>query len=205
MKISLESVSKRYQRHWVFKGVSGIYEPAGRYAILGKNGSGKSTLLRIIAGMQPPSAGKLLYDGNGTRIEPAEVFRHISFCAPGMELPEELTLEEFLDFHFTYKRLRPGFSIQSVIEATGLGRAAYKPIGDYSSGMKQRVKLAQAFFADTPAILLDEPCTNLDEAGVQQYLDWIEAYTKGRTVIVASNDTREYAFCEYRMLMSDYQ
>jgi ABC-type multidrug transport system ATPase subunit len=71
--------------------------------------------------------------------------------------------------------------------------------------MRQRVKLAQAFFSDTPVLLLDEPCTNLDEAGVQQYLDWIAEYTNDRTVIVASNDTREYSFCEHRMLMSNYQ
>ncbi len=205
MRISLEGVSKRYQRHWVFREVSVRYEPGSRSAILGKNGSGKSTLLRIIAGMQPPSAGKMTYEKTGKIVDPAKVFQHVSFCAPGMELPEELTLLEFLEFHFTYKRLMPGHTLNSIIESTGLSRSSGKPIGDYSSGMKQRVKLAQAFFADTPVLLLDEPCTNLDEAGVQQYGEWIAACTAGRTVIVASNDMREYSFCEQRMLMSDYQ
>lgn len=204
MKIFLEQVSKRYQRHWVFKGISTEYKAGGRYAILGQNGSGKSTLLRIIAGIQPPSSGKLWYESEGKNIEQAKLFRHVSFCAPGMDLPEELTLGEFLKFHFTYKPIIPGFSIASLIEVTGLQRAAHKPIGDYSSGMKQRVKLAQAFFSQTPLLLLDEPCTNLDAAGVAQYLDWVAHYTAGRTVIVASNDTREYAFCEERMMMSDY-
>jgi len=205
MKISLEAVSKRYQRYWVFKDVSTTYEAGGRYAILGQNGSGKSTLLRIIAGIQPPSKGKVFYRSGDTMLEQTNVFRHISFCAPGMELPDELTMEEFLNFHFTYKALLPGFSVKSIIEATGLSRAAYKPISEYSSGMKQRVKLAQAIFSDTPILLLDEPCTNLDEAGVLQYRDWIADYAKGRTVIVASNDVREFAFCEEQMRMSDYQ
>ena len=205
MKISLEGVSKRYQRHWVFKDVSTTYEAGGRYAILGKNGSGKSTLLRIIAGIQQPSKGGLHYHIDSRPLEQARVFRHISFCAPGMELPEELNLREFLEFHFTYKPMIAGFSIASIIEATGLVRAAHKPIGDYSSGMKQRVKMAQAFFSQTPILLLDEPCTNLDEAGVQQYLEWIAAYTAGRTLIIASNDTREYSFCDEQLRMSDYQ
>jgi ABC-type multidrug transport system ATPase subunit len=205
MKISLESVSKRYQRHWVFKDVSTSYEADRRYAILGKNGSGKSTLLRIIAGIQPPSKGKLHYHLDSKPLEQARLFRHVSFCAPGMELPEELNLREFLEFHFTYKPMIAGSSISSIIEATGLTRAAHKPIADYSSGMKQRVKLAQAFFSQTPVLLLDEPCTNLDEAGVQQYLEWIEAYTVGRMLIIASNDTREYSFCDAELRMSDYQ
>jgi ABC-type multidrug transport system ATPase subunit len=86
-------------------------------------------------------------------------------------------------------------TIESIIKKTGLEGAANKPVGDYSSGMKQRVKLAQAIFSDTPALLLDEPCTNLDHQGVEQYRDWMEEYSKNRLVIVASNDPREYFFC----------
>ena len=205
MKICLEDIGKRYQRHWIFRHVTASFEAGGRYAILGQNGSGKSTLLRILSGMQPPSSGKAVFTMAERGVAQDQVFRYLSFCAPGMELPEELTLEEILNFHFTYKPLLAGFSVASIIAETGLARAARKPVGDYSSGMKQRVKLAQALFADTPLLLLDEPCTNLDEAGVAQYQTWIERHTKGKTVIVASNDLREYAFCEERMQMSDYQ
>lgn len=206
MKISLDGIGKRYQRHWVFRSISNVYEPAGRYAILGHNGSGKSTLLRIIGGIQPPSSGKISYSQEGTQLLKQEHwFRHVAFCAPGMDLPEELTLREFMEFHFTFKALLPGYTIVDVIKATGLQSASGKPIGDYSSGMRQRVKLAQAMFAQTPVLLLDEPCTNLDEDGVSQYLQWIDQCTAGRTVIVASNDPREYSFCESRLLMSDYQ
>lgn len=205
MRIVLDGLSKRYQRHWVFRNLRYDFAPSSRTAILGQNGSGKSTLLRILGGLQPASLGKIFWKIGQADVAPEIVFREVSFCAPGMELPEELTLEEALQFHFSFKKALSGFTIAQIIEATGLRAKAQKPIGDYSSGMKQRVKLAQAIFSDTPLLLLDEPCTNLDEAGVAQYLEWMSRYAEGRTVIVASNDPREYRFCEAELLMRDYQ
>jgi ABC-type multidrug transport system ATPase subunit len=195
MKISLEQVSKRFQRHWIFKTIDYSFSAPQAYALLGHNGSGKSTLLRIIAGMQAPSTGKVHYHINDEVITPGNLFPYISFCAPGQEIVEELTLREFLDFHFSFKQPLPGLNTNSIIELIGLKAAADKPIADYSSGMKQRVKLAQAIFSDTPILLLDEPCTNLDQNGVLQYREWMEAYGKNRLIIVASNDVREYYFC----------
>jgi ABC-type multidrug transport system ATPase subunit len=206
MKISLEHISKRFQRYWIFKDVNYSFAARGAYALLGPNGCGKSTLLRIISGMQSPSLGKTYFRGVGDLIIPADqVFSHISFSAPGQELVEELTLREFFDFHFSFKRPLPSLSIDTIIELSGLKDTADKPIGDYSSGMKQRVKLAQAIFSDTPVLLLDEPCTNLDQQGVEQYRDWVEQYAKGRLVIVASNDVREYFFCKEHLVIADYK
>ncbi len=204
MQITLEHISKRFQRHWIFKDINYSFSTPQAYALLGNNGSGKSTLLRIIAGMQSPSLGKLLYDNNGP-IAADAIFDHISFCAPGMEIVEELTLREFFDFHFSFKKPLPGFTIDKIIELTSLKDAENKPIGDYSSGMKQRVKLAQAIFADTPVLLLDEPCSNLDQQGVDQYRAWIEEYGKNRLVIVASNDPREYFFCREQIKVEEYK
>ncbi len=205
MKISPEHISKRFQRHWIFKEVSYTFSSPGAYALLGPNGSGKSTLLRVLAGMQAPSKGKILYEHNGSNITNDTVYKYISFCAPGMEIVEELTLREFLDFHFSFKKPLEHLSVNRIIELTGLKNIADKPISDYSSGMKQRVKLAQAIFTDTPALLLDEPCTNLDEQGVNQYREWVDTYAKGRLVLVASNDVREYYFCTEQLVLEDYK
>lgn len=205
MKIWLEGTGKRYQRHWVFKELTYTFGTPGSYALLGANGSGKSTLLRIIAGMQAASTGTVAYQPEEKKVPLNEAFSFLSFCAPGMDLPEELTLREVLDFHFSFKRPMNGLTVAGIIGLTGLQKAANKPIGDYSSGMRQRVKLAQAIFSDTPVLLLDEPCTNLDEAGVQQYLTWIADYTADRLVIVASNDEREYSFCKEQIRLTDYQ
>lgn len=205
VKIFLNGVSKRFQRHWIFRNITRTFEAPGAYALLGSNGSGKSTLLRIMAGMQSPSVGKVVFEKDGKALETTKVFSHISFCAPGMEVIEELTLKEFLDFHFSFKKQLPGLTVNGIIELIGLKTAAHKPIGDFSSGMRQRVKLAQAIFSDTPLLFLDEPCTNLDEAGVQQYTDWIERFTVGRLVVVASNDPREYFFCKEHLKVEEFR
>lgn len=205
MTITFDKVSKRFQRHWIFRDVSYSFTAPGAYALLGPNGSGKSTLLRIVAGMQSASAGKVLFNYQGKDVAANAIFSYVSFCAPGQELVEELSLREFLDFHFSFKPMQPGLTISSIIELTGLKGIADKPIGDYSSGMKQRVKLAQAIFADTPILLLDEPCTNLDQQGVDQYREWIDTYAKNRLVAVASNDVREYYFCKEQVVIEDYK
>jgi ABC-type multidrug transport system ATPase subunit len=203
MKISVEAVSKRFIHHTIFRNVNLQFETQESYALLGANGSGKSTLLRIIAGMQSPSKGKVLFTNGPAPVPQELIFRQISFCAPGMELIEEMTLSEMLHFHFGFKPLLPGLSVERIIELTGLQAAAGKQIGDYSSGMKQRVKLAQAIFSDTSVLLLDEPCTNLDQQGVQQYTEWMTQYTQKRLVIVASNELREYQFCRHKIHMAD--
>lgn len=205
MKISLNDTGKRFQKHWIFRNLSFEFSQPNTYALLGPNGSGKSTLLRVISGMQAPSLGKVTFSRGGQPVEASKVFAHISFSAPGQEIVDELTLREFLSFHFSFKKPLPGFTTDSIIKETGLAHAADKPIGDYSSGMRQRVKLAQAIFSDTQVLLLDEPCTNLDQQGVEQYRHWMEQFAKGRMVIVASNDAREYDFCKEHLSIADYK
>jgi ABC-type multidrug transport system ATPase subunit len=205
MHITLEHISKRFQRYWIFKDINCTFAQGNAYALLGANGSGKSTLLRIVAGMQSPSKGTVTFADGGATLAREKVFERMSFCAPGMELVEELTLREFLDFHFSFKRMLPTLTAEKIIALLGLQHAADKPIGDYSSGMKQRVKLAQAIFADTEVLLLDEPCTNLDQQGMEQYRSWIEEYGRNRLVIVASNDAREYFFCREHVELEQYK
>jgi ABC-type multidrug transport system ATPase subunit len=205
MKISLDHISKRFQRHWIFKDINYSFSGTGAYALLGANGSGKSTLLRVIAGMQAPSLGKVYYSLNDANVEINKVFPYLSFCAPSQELVEELTFREFLEFHFSFKKPLPGLDVNNIIELSGIKAAADKPIADYSSGMKQRVKLVQAICSDTQVLLLDEPCTNLDQQGVEQYTNWIEQYGKGRLVLIASNDVREYFFCREQINVEEYK
>jgi ABC-type multidrug transport system ATPase subunit len=205
MRISLNQVGKRYQQHWVFKGLDYTFETGRQYAILGANGSGKSTLLRILAGMQHANKGTVAYQTSGRDIAPETVFSHVSYCAPGMDIIEEMSLTEFLSFHFTFKKIRQGFDVGKIIEAMGLQAVSHKFIHDFSSGMKQRVKLAQAFFTDTPLLLLDEPCSNLDLQGVQTYQEWLRQYAGDRLVIIASNDEREYEGVHATISMQDYK
>ena len=207
MNVTLDQVGKRFQRHRVFKDVTYTFSLPGTYALLGPNGSGKSTLMRVIAGMQQPSMGKVSVTNNsGDVVSTENQHNLVSFCAPGQEIVEEFTFREFLHFHFSFKHLLAGLSINEIIDITGLSYAADKPIYDYSSGMKQRVKLAQAIFSDTPLLLLDEPCSNLDDKGVVQYRTWVDRFALGKKlIIVASNDPREYDFCTQHLRIEDYQ
>ena len=206
MEIILEHISKRFQKHWIFKDINYSFITPNTYALLGPNGCGKSTLLRILAGMQNASQGKIHYiDNNVVKTPINEIYKSLSFTAPGQEIIEELTLREFLSFHFSFKKIMPELNIEKIIELIGLGSNSEKPIADYSSGMKQRVKLAQAIFSDTELLFLDEPCTNLDQKGVEQYKQWIEEYGKNRLVIIASNDIREYYFCTHQIVIEDYK
>lgn len=205
MKISVEAVSKRFLQHNIFRNVSLSFETNNSYAILGANGSGKSTLLRIIAGMQAPTKGTVSYSLEEKLIASDEIFKQISFCAPGIELIEEMTLEEMLHFHFAFKKILNSLSVTDIISIIGLESAKEKFIGNFSSGMKQRVKLAQAIFSDTPVLMLDEPCTNLDQAGVEQYRSWVKHYSKNRLLIIASNEEREYDFCQHQIKMEAYK
>ncbi len=205
MKISLSQVSKRYHQHWIFKNITYTFESPNIYAILGANGSGKSTLMRIIASIQGINSGTIQYENNGKIIVPEKVFEQISYCAPGLDIIEEMTLKEFLDFHFSFKKIIKNHSIDSIINEIGLSNSKHKILSEYSSGMKQRVKLAQAFFADTPILLLDEPCSNLDQQGVLQYQELLQNYAPNRLTIIASNEEREYSQAKHHIPVEQFQ
>lgn len=130
-------------------------------------------------------------------------YKYLSIAAPYLELIEEMTATEFLSFHSKFKSLTT--AIPSILEETGLAKAAAKQIRYFSSGMKQRLKLAQAFFSDTPVLLLDEPTTNLDAEGIALYQSLIQKFGAGRLVIISSNDEQEYGFCKEVIRIGDYK
>ncbi|WP_336516284.1 ABC transporter ATP-binding protein [Pollutibacter soli] len=205
MKISTTDAGKRFNRDWIFRHFSYHFQEKGRYAITGHNGSGKSTLLQVISGAILLSEGKCRYEINGKAIEPENQFRHVSICAPYLELIEEMNAYEFLDFHSTFKPLQSGISKKDILSIVGLGNTAKKQIRFFSSGMKQRLKLAQAVFSESPVLLLDEPCTNLDKSGIELYLSLIQNYCAGKIIIVSSNDETEYQFCQEIISIQDYK
>ena len=204
MKITLIDAGKRFNRDWIFRHFHYEFIAGRTYAITGVNGSGKSTLLQAVAGAIGISEGRIEYV-NGEAIAPEQVFRHLSIAAPYLEGIEEMTVTEFLRFHASFKPLLAGWTVKDILNKVGLASAADKQIRYYSSGMRQRVRLAQAIFSDTPLVLLDEPCTNLDKDGIGLYGQLITDHCKGRLVIVSSNDVQEYAFCEEVISIMDYK
>lgn len=202
MKICLNNISKRYQQNWIFKDLSLEIQDGSSLAILGNNGSGKSSLLRIIASMQSATKGTITYTHQQEQIEPTAIYNMLSYAAVGMQLIEEFTLSELLTFHFSFKKSINQLRVEEIISILDMKNVQSKLVGDFSSGMKQRVKLAQAIFTDAPLLLLDEPCSNLDKHGIAQYQEWIATYQNNRTIIVASNDVNEYSFCKQQIVLA---
>lgn len=195
MKINLQNAGKRFNREWIYRGVTLEFSSANAYAITGPNGSGKSTLLQVLGGMLQLSEGKIQYATANSQLANEEVYKEIAFCAPYLDVIEEMTLLEFLHFHRQFKPFLSGLSEKDIIREIGLEAAAGKQIRYYSSGMKQRVKLAQAVFSDAAIVLLDEPCSNLDGKGIELYHSLIRRFCSERLVMVCSNDEVEYSFC----------
>ena len=144
MQITLHNVGKRFNRDWIFRHVSYHFLPGKKYAITGSNGSGKSTLLQILAGSLSHNEGKVNFVAGQKPIEEEDSFKQISIAAPYLELIEEMTAGEFLFFHRQFKPLT--IADKEILQIVGLEKAINKQIRYYSSGMKQRLKLAQAFF-----------------------------------------------------------
>ena len=205
MQIQLTNTGKRYNRDWIFRHCNYTFHVGKSYAIIGPNGSGKSTLLQTIAGAINPSEGQVFFSVNDQRLAVDDTYKYISLAAPYLEVIEEMTATEFLSFHAAFKPLLSSITIAEIIAVIGLEQNAAKQIRYYSSGMKQRIKLAQAIFSDTPILLLDEPCTNLDISGYQLYNQLIATYCSKKLIIVSSNDPQEYGFCQEQILIGDYK
>ena len=193
--LRLEEVSKRFGREWVIRRFSGQFTAGTVYGIRGRNGSGKSTLLRMLAGHLSPSRGRVRCTVEGSTVPPAEMYRRVSWTGPYFEIVEELTVLEMLTFHFTLKPLLSGLTPRSVLERTDLQHAADRPLRDCSSGMRQRILLATALYADTPILLLDEPTVTLDDAAAEWFGRELLAHSGNRLTVIASNDARDLQLC----------
>nr|WP_129716975.1 ATP-binding cassette domain-containing protein [Pedobacter sp. SYP-B3415] len=205
MTISLDNAGRRFNREWIFRGITADLLPGERYAVLGPNGSGKSTLLSMISGHLSPSEGTVSYRDDQVSIPVESVYKQLSFAAPYLDLVEEFSLTEMIDFHFRFKPLAPGMDRQQIIALLDMEKSRNKAIKYFSSGMKQRTRLALACCANTPVLLLDEPTSNLDLQGIAWYEKLIDMYSMQKTVIVCSNQDHEYAFCKHYIQITDYK
>lgn len=204
MNIALENIGKRYNRDWIFRGVSENLKENEAFVIKGSNGSGKSTFLKILSGYGIPTEGRILV--NEGNFDLTKLYKEISIAAPYVDIPEEFSLKELVDFHSKFKKLNLDKD-KSLSDTFNLpSNTDQKLIKDYSSGMRQRVKLGLAILSDTRILLLDEPLSNLDEKGMNWYADLIAKYRKDRIIIVCSNNfEKEYFFCEKEINIENYK
>lgn len=206
VSIRLNNVSKKYINEWIFKNVSLTVDPSQKMVVLGSNGSGKSTLLQTIASFLIPTKGELTWSNGPEKIEDDLIFKHLSMASPYMELVEDFTLEEMVEHQKTFKPFLNNLSAKEVIALMQLEHASGKYLKNYSSGMRQRVKLGLAILADCPVLLLDEPCTNLDARSIAWYQDLISRHAMQKTILVCSNTVKEeYSFCDTSVEIENYK
>ena len=204
MNITLTNAGKKYGSNWIFRNFSNAFISGKKYVVIGPNGSGKSTLLKIVSGGATLSEGSITHSWNNKTLKPEDVFQYISIAAPWLDIPEEYTLEEIITFHTQFKRFINNISVKDAIGILNLEHTREKHYRNFSSGMKQRVKLGLAILSDTPLLLLDEPVTALDANSVQWYMAMINEYTKGKTIIVFSNNREEeFGFCEEKVQLKN--
>jgi ABC-type multidrug transport system ATPase subunit len=203
-RMELNDIGKKFADRWVLRHISLNIKSGDRIAIEGPNGSGKSTLLQIMAGYISPTAGKIRYYSNDKEADPSLVFKGLSLAAPYMDVIEDFTLEENIRFFVSHKPLLSGIDTNSILSESGLQLATGKAVRHFSSGMKQRLKLALAFFADTDLLFLDEPLSNLDESGYEWYKSLVSRLLGNRMVVVCTNQVQEEAFfCPGRLRVTE--
>lgn len=204
MKIELKGAGRRFNQEWIFRNFSYEFQSGGNYAILGPNGSGKSTLLSVLLGSLEPSEGAIAYSDTAD-IPVEKIYRYVSLAAPYLDLVEEFSLQETIDFHFQFKEFYPGMNAAKLLDLLGLAKAQDKALKYFSSGMKQRTKLALACCTNSPLLFLDEPTSNLDQQGVAWYHELIRDFTTDKLVLVGSNQETEYSFCDNFIRITDYK
>jgi ABC-type multidrug transport system ATPase subunit len=192
MNIIATELSKRYNREWIFHKLSYRFEFGKTYALVGPNGSGKSTLLHILTGQVPPSGGTLNYENYIGKVDIHAVYKSMVIAAPYMDLIDEFTLDEMVKFHFCFKQIRNGSTTDEVVEKMELTHARHKLVSNFSSGMRQRLKLGLAFYSQSEVLFLDEPTSNLDQKSIDWYWKNITQLIGKNLIIIASNQEMEY-------------
>lgn len=203
MLIELDNISKRYKKNWILKNITKKFVLGKSYALTGNNGSGKSTLLKLIAGFEHTNNGSInYYSTENKKIDKNDFAEHYTFCSPYQELIQEMNLSEFLTFH---QAMTHSIDTEKLLQTVGLSGNQNKLLGNFSSGMLQRLKLGISFFTERSIILLDEPTSNLDDQGKEVFKSLFENYTGDKIVILASNESFEYSLCDEIIRVEDYK
>ena len=206
MQVELQDIGRPFNQGWVFRHVSASFETNRHAVIKGANGTGKSTLLQIIFGSLTSSEGNVVFKLDSESFSHVDLVHRVTLCAPYLQLVEEFTLKESIDFQANVIPFRNGLKTDKICEIIGLAEHADKQLKSFSSGMKQRVKLACAILADVPLVLLDEPASNLDKNAISWYNDLVMKHKQDRLFIVCSNsDGIEFEFCKQELDITGFK
>lgn len=191
MQLVAKGLQKRFNRHIIFQEVDLTLSVTTKLAVLGPNGSGKSTLLKCLSGYAHPSKGSVYLEVENEKEE--VIAPHVAICAPYSGLIEEYTLTEMINFYQQFKPFKQGINTKKFLSITELEAHRHKFLSQFSSGMKQRVKLGLALLSDVPFVLLDEPTSNLDEHATTWYRQLVEHYSQNSGLVICTNQPQAEA------------
>ena len=187
----LENVSVAYGKQWALSQVSAEFPP-GAVGLLGPNGAGKSTMLKALLGLIKPNAGTMRVLGLDVATSALDIRARIGYMPENDAHIPGMTAVSFVAYCGELSGLQPADAKQrahEVLYYVGLGEARYRTVETYSTGMKQRIKLAQALVHDPDLLLLDEPTNGMDPAGRESMLALVRdlAHNKNITLILSSH------------------
>lgn len=200
MEILVQNLSKKFRQEFVIRQFNYTFQSGNSYAITGPNGSGKSTLLQLLAQFTLPNTGTVEMSG----VDPDLVYSHITYAAPYVELIEEYTLAEHLEILSKNNYLPSSITLETLERFIDLQPGRYKLIKNYSSGMRQKIKLGFALLSERPVLLLDEPTTNFDEQAKNWFFERLEEQ-RNKLIIIASNEAREINFCQEKISIQEFK
>lgn len=201
-RLVIDGVSKRYGGRPVLRDIVAEVQAGDVLLVTGPNGIGKSTLLRLLAGLQQPSDGTIAYELGGTVYDPIEARVALGFVGSDVHLYRELTAHEHLRFVVDVRGL-PREGVDRALDDVGLAGRGDELVGAFSSGMQQRLRYALALLHGPAVLLLDEPTTNLDAAGIALAARIISEQRSRGITVIATNDDRDRRFGDFVLSLGE--
>lgn len=207
VEIICENLSKTFSGKPVFKNLNFKISSGQSLSITGKNGSGKSTLVKILTNLTRPSSGKITFHKNNVQLDREKWFLNIGMLSPYINLYDELTAFENLDFFYKLKSSGNDHApdkINLLLQKTGLFEKRNEFVKNYSSGMKQRLKIAFAVMSEPEVLIMDEPRTNLDVAGLEIVYNITDEQKQRGILIIATNEESDRKICDSTLNVEEF-
>jgi ABC-type multidrug transport system ATPase subunit len=201
--LSAERLEKSFSGPPLFTGLD-LRVGGGLLAVAGRNGSGKTTLLKILAGLLRPTAGRVRVEREGAPLAGEARRLAVGWAGPDLSLYGELTaLENLRFFRKAAGRGADDRELARRLSEAGLSEEAIgRPVEEFSTGMRQRLRVAFALLFDPPILVLDEPMAGLDADGREMVQGVVERARAGGAVVLASNDERDFVRPDQRIDLS---